>query len=250
MADTWLDIITDALVDLGVYAPGDPLEPSSVDTCVRWLNRIIDSWQALKRYAYNVNFSQYTLQPGHQPHTIGPSGDFTVAQRPVRIEGAALVLTTSTPPVDSPILNIRDDDWWRNKRVKGLSSSVPTDLYPSYDSPNISLYFWPVPSFAYDVRLETWVSLQGVPLDADGNPDLTQPFSAPQGYNKALLLTLEEEAGPSFSKPPDANLIRRAAAARAAIQSNNSKSPRIATADYGTRGRRGGGFNWMLGQPT
>lgn len=251
MADTWLDLITDALLDLGVFAPSDPIDQDSIDVCVRWLNRTIDSWQALKRYAYNVNFTQYTLTPGRQPHQIGPTAvapDWTVAQRPVRIEGAALVLTTSSPPVDSPVLNIRDDDWWLNKRVKSLSSSVPTDLYPSYDHPNVSLYFWPVPSFAYGLRLETWVSMQQIPLDINGKPDLLATFSAPQGYYEALMLTLEEKVARIFGKPLSADLLRAASRARAAIQSNNAKSPRISTADHGTASLRGG-FNWKIGGP-
>lgn len=241
MADTWVDIISDALIEIGVYQPGDPVPAADMDFCVRRLNRVLDMWAALKRYAYNVTFGAYTLTPAHQPHLIGPglgAPDFGIASRPVRIEGAALIVNN----VDLGI-NIRDDDWWQRQRVKTLSTAVPTDLFPSYDAPNVALYFWPIPDAAYDVRLETWVSLQQV-------TDPSVDFVAPQGYNLAVMQTLAEELTIPYGKPMPEGLPRAAARSRAAILSNTSKSPRISSADFATaRKLRRGGFNYSSGGP-
>jgi hypothetical protein len=246
-ADTWQDIITDALSELGVYAPSDPVSAVDMDTAARICDRLIDGWAALKRYAYNVAFPVYTLTAGHTPHLIGPglsSPDFAATVRPVRLEGAALIVNG----VDIPI-NVRDDDWWQERRVKAVTSSVPTDVYYSSDFPNGALYFWPVPSSSYQVRIETWVELGAIPLDADGNRDLTQAFVGPQGYRDALVLTLAEKCARVFGKSVSGDLRMDAATARAAVQSNNAKSPRIASADIGTGGGGRGGFNYMTGGP-
>lgn len=238
------EIIADALVELGVYDIGETVSPEHLTFCLTRLNRIIDQWAARAVYAYNKGFTLYTLTANHQPHLIGPglsAPDFA-APRPVVIENAALVLTNSTTPVDLPI-TLRDDDWWANKRVKSLASSIPTDLYYSPDTPSGSLYLWPVPNFAYGLRLETWQVLSQI---TDG----TLAFSAPYGYELAILLTLAEEVAGPMAKAVPADLAAKATRARAAIQENNNKSPRIETREPGTMGKTArGDFNWMSGMP-
>jgi len=211
-----------------------------------YLNRILDEWQAKFPYAYASTFQSFTLTPGHAPHLIGPglvSPDFGVNVRPVRIDGGALILNTQTPNVDVP-LNIRDKDWWNNQRVKALTTNVPTDLYYEADWPNGQLNFWPVPEFAYGVRLQTWVTL----LQA---ASVTVAFSAPPAYFAGLSLTLAEAlCQPFLNQEPPASLVERARKARLAIQGNNAQTPRIQTIDYGTRGRsKGGDFNYYTGGP-
>lgn len=250
---TWLDFLTDALIDIGVIGPGDTIDAPVIDVSLRHLNRILNRWQGLRRYAYNLDFPLYTLTPNHSPTLIGPgltSPDFATTNgvpRPTRIEGADLVLNSSNPSTDQPI-NIRDDAWWLNQRVKSITSTIPTDLYYSPGFPNGALYFWPIPAVAYQVRLEVQVALGTVSAD-----DLETDFSAPQTYEDALLLTLEERLVIPFGKIMPADLPRQAREARAALQSNNVKSPRIASADFGTGAgglNGGGGFNWRSGMPS
>lgn len=252
MAQTWLDFITDALQEIGVYAPGDTIEPSVLDTCVRRLNYLIDEWAALKRYAFNVSFTTYTITPNHQPTLIGPnltSPDWATvggATRPVRIEGANLVLNSNNPSTDL-IINVRDDAWWLGQQVKALTSTIPTDLYYSPDFPNGAIYLWPIPTVAYQVRLEVWVAVGQVDPDTIQNTNVV----IPQGYKKAMLLTFAEDLTTPLSRAMPDTLPIRAARARAAVQSNNISSPRIASADFGTGlGRHRSGFNWESGMPS
>jgi hypothetical protein len=237
---TGLEIITDSLAEIGVYDIGEPISGEHATFCLTRLNRIIDQWAARKVFAYNVAFTAYTLTALHQPHLIGPglsSPDFA-APRPVLIENAALILTNASPAVDLP-LNIWDDDWWANKRVKALTSNVPTDLYYSPDHPSGALYLWPVPSYAYGLRLETWTVLSQI-------TDASTAFTTPYGYELALLLTLAEEVCGPMGRAMPAELAAKAARARVTIMKNNDKSPRIGLDDRGS-GRGGGDFNWMTG---
>jgi len=233
MAEAVQEIITDALGELGVLSTGEPLSAPEADIALRYLNRMLDQWAARMINAYNVNFSAFTLTPNHQPHLIGPNlvaPDFAVAQRPVRIENAAIILNNVPQPVDVP-LNIRDDNWWANQRVKTITSTVPTDLYYSPDWPNGALYLWPIPTFPYGLRLETWVLISGFTSIAD-------TVELPPGYREALMLSLAEKLARPFGKPLGEDLRSDAARARAIFQTNNAKSPRTASADYGTRGKR------------
>lgn len=43
----------------------------------RWLNRIIDRWAALQRYAWGQQFYLYQIVPNLQPHTLGPGASIT-----------------------------------------------------------------------------------------------------------------------------------------------------------------------------
>jgi len=250
---TWSDLFTDSLTEIGAYGIEDmAIEAEDAQRVTRYANRLLDSWAALKRYAYATSFQLFTLTPGHAPHLIGPglaSPVFAWPVRPTRIESASLVLNNQSPPVDSPALQLRDAAWWHMQRVKSLQSNVPTDLYYEPDFPNGALNFWPNPNYPYAARLELWTVLGQIPLDANGNPDLTQTFTAPQGYELAFCLSLSELLVTPYSRPMPAELPGRAAAARAALQSNNTKSPRISSTDFGV-GKSAGGFNWTTGMPS
>lgn len=240
MADTVLDLIQDALEEIGVYAPSEVPTAADATKALRALNRMMDQWSARKLFAYNVAFSAFTLTPALQPHTIGPAAGatFSLSVRPVRIENAALILNNVTPAVDVP-LAIRDDDWWANQRVKSLTTNVPTDLYYSPDSPNGSLYLWPVPSFAYGLRLETWVTVGQFAA-------LTDSLVLPPGYHEAIMLSLAEKLARPFGKSVDASLTQDARQARVTIQKNNDKSPRISAIPYTQKIKAS--FNYYSGQ--
>lgn len=248
MSSVWGSVIGDALVEIGADGPIDPIPAEETALAVRYLNRILDQWTALARYAYATTFSTYTLVANLAPHTIGPTGTFVVATRPERIHSASLILTDVTPNVDVPI-RVRPAAWWSTDRVKSLTSSIPTDLYYEKDWPNGSLYFWPVPTYAYGVRLEVEQVVTTIPVDANGTPQVNATFTAPPGYELAIVLTLAEALVTPYKRPMPPELPGKAQRARAAIVSANTQSPRISSADIGTGTKRRGGFNWLNGLP-
>jgi hypothetical protein len=206
-----------------------------------FLNQLLNYWAARGCYAWTTNFATYTLTPNHQPHLIGPglsSPDFNVSLRPTGLQSANVILPGPSP-VDVPI-QIRDNAWWANNHVKGLTSTFPTDVYYEADYPNGQLWFWPIPTAGYGVRLEGNVVLQQFAT-------LDDTFLAPQAYQAALTLTLAEELCDLWEVPTPANLPRRAVKARDALQSNNNLPPRIASADWGTFSSPSGDFNYMTG---
>lgn len=246
---TALNLIEDAMIEIGIKAPGDPVDADVGQWAFRKLNDLIDTWQVMRNKVYSYQFVVYTLVPGVNPILLGPSpaANWKIPQRPVRIESAALLLNFQTP-VDIPI-NIRDKDWWALNQVKNIQTNVPTDLYPDYTWPDLSLYFWPVSNANNQVRLQFWGVIQQFASINDPVGGPSGPGTLPQGYRNALKLTLAELLCPGSKIEVPTTLVSAAAIARAAIEGQNSQSPRISLQDSGMpkSGKTKGDWNWMTG---
>ena len=228
-----LDIITDALIEVDISAPGEPVDPDTAQWGFRKFNYLTDTWAARKSFAYASTFNVYNLVPNLSPHTIGPGpgATFPVPQRPVKITQATIILNNSTPPT-SVILNIRDEQWWMDQTIQNLTSQQPTDLFYNPASPNGQLYFWPIPDVAYETQIKAWALLSQYSSITDPIGGLGGPGTLPPGYRAAAMLSLAETCG---GQPP-ADLPRRAAEARSAIFGNNNKTVRMQTRDSGIPG--------------
>ena len=192
---TVLDLIQDALTEIGMIAPGEQPDGETAQWAFRKLNYMLDMWAARKNYVYASTFNTYTLVPGLSPHLIGPdaaTATFVVPQRPVKIVRATIILNNVTPNIEIE-LNPRDEQWWMNNSIKALQSSQPTDLFYNPAFPNGELYYWPVPQTAYGTRLECWalISQFGSIQDELGGPG-SNVFTVPPGYRNAMMLTLAE----------------------------------------------------------
>jgi hypothetical protein len=238
---TTQDLVTDALSEIGVARAGDVIGPDDADFALRVFNRLLDEWNADRAAVYGDVFSTFVLVPAVQPHTIGPNAArFAVTQRPVSIEGANLVLTTTTPVSRAP-LKIRDKTWWLATPLRDLSQSTPTDLYYSADWPNGSIYLAPVPTVAYSIELLLRVLLAQLAL--------TDTFTLPPGYQSALTLTLAELLATPFGQSVTEETKRHARIARARVFTNNAQTPRLRTADAGMpRSRSASTFNYRTRQ--
>lgn len=220
-----LDVITMAMQEIGVLDAVDTPEGPEAATGLAKLNRMLDSWNADKRYVYNTQYNQYQIVPNLQPHTIGPVGaTFQANQRPVLLVSAEIILNNVSPPIRYP-LNLRDDIWWAQKSSYAVSGTLPTDVYYSPDWPNGSLYLWPVPQTAYLLELLTWTILSEL--------QLSSTFCMPPGYMDAVVYSLAIALCPSFSVRASQELILLASKAIQRIQGNNVQAPRIGTRDAG-----------------
>ena len=214
-------IIYSAVLKIGAVAQGETIPPEELSANLDELNRLIDLWDAKRQLIYAVNFAEYTLIPNKAPMTIGPTGDFKVSIRPARLVSANFVLTGSTNDTDYP-LHIMNDQEWADIRIKGLTSNISRSVYYSPDVPNGNLFFWPVPTSAYSVRLETWTNLG----QAAG---INDTLVLPTGYWNAMVATLAVKLSPSYQRPVSPELANEQREAVRAIGGNNSKAPLLRT---------------------
>ena len=238
-----LDIIGMAMQEIGALDPNETPTGPEGNTGLFKLNRMLDGWNADGRYVYAAQFNQYTLVPNLQPHLIGPTGTFVVNQRPVKILEANIILNAGGPSAVRCPMEIRDSDWWANKRAYAVQGTLPTDLYYEPDWPNGSLFIWVVPTQNYPIELVTWTLLQQL--------QLTSTVCLPPGYLDAIVYSLAISLGPSFDRPisPDLRELCRAAVQK--IVGPNTASPKISTQDSGMpdAGKQKPYFNWLTGLP-
>lgn len=241
---TVLDLIVEAMQEIGQISAGEQLPADQQTDLMRKLQRVIDTLNARDPMIYNVNFQTFTMPANVQPISIGPGQTFDINQRPREIRSASVILNNTTPTQVEIRLNIRDQDWWANQTVKNLTSTYPTDLYYSPDWANGGVYLWPIPTQVNPILLQ-------IPLVLAQVTSITAQFTMPPGYWDLIVYSLAEAIGPMFQVPISIDLLRLKAAAVKAVQSNNIQSPRGRTGDAGMPGlqQRGGDFNYISGLP-
>lgn len=245
---TVIEFLTAAVGELNVTQAGEALAGEDADLALLVFNEILDRWNAEQRAPFTVSFPTFTLTPNLQPHTIGlaanlptwtipaptDGGSGTAGMRPQAVLGANLILTGS--PASYVPITVRDKTWWNSRRVPGLTSGIPTDLYYAPDWPNGSIYFWPVPITAYGVQLEI-ASVLAQMTFAD-------TLTLPPGYQQALRLTTTEGCATAFGVQAPPTLSLRAMEARAIVFGNNDDIPRLVTSTAGLRGGGGSRSNF------
>src|ERR1700679_2878382 len=129
-----LDIITDALIEVNINAPGEVPDPETGQWAFRKLNYLLDTWATSKKYVYASQWGFYTLNPdlpvmpdGSAQATIGPApgATYQAVQRPVKILSASVIINNTTPPVLAPI-EIDTNQWWAGVTLPGIVSMYPT----------------------------------------------------------------------------------------------------------------------------
>ena len=216
VAVTPLSIAQDAYTEIGHLAQGETLSSADLAWGLNKLQRIIDMLGAKRGFIYTTGFDLYTLIPNHGPHTIGPSGDFNVPQRPVRLESASVIIPNG---VDLP-LEVVGKDRWAAERLKSLTSNFPMYVYYSPDVPNGTLNFWPIATDAYQVRLETYTSI-GQAINA------TTPITLPPAYWEYLVLKLAVSMTPGDAAGANPILMEQLREATKAVMTNNDAPPRL-----------------------
>lgn len=235
LAVTILDIVSDALIEIGVINAVDPPSGEDAEYCVRKLNSILDDWNGERNAVYADTITTYALTPSLQPHTIGPTGTFVVVSRPETIDGMSLVRSGTRTPI-----YVRDAAWWMGVIDHTWTTELPTDAYYEPAWPNGKLWLWGIPSSAASVEVRTRVVLTQVLV--------TDTFYMPPGYRSALTLTLAEALAAPFKQPLSPETQRQASKARARLFGTHSVIPRLCTMDPGMPSGRGSTFDYRSGR--
>lgn len=182
---TALDIITDALQKLGVYAPGDTITDADAERGLITLNDMLDSWSNESLTTFATLEQSAPLIVGQSAYTIGTGGNFNMT-RPIRIiegPGAAYI---QDPNGNNYSLDVVPRDVWNliGNRSNTVTANVPNTLFFDSQFPLAIMNFYPFPnSGGYTAFWDSYLQLTDF-------ANLTSVASLPPGYNLALKSNL------------------------------------------------------------
>jgi hypothetical protein len=241
---TVLDLIKRSMRLIDALNIGDEPTAEEAQDALLALNSMVDAWGTERLTMYATTRALYAIVAGQQAYTIGrgPGADYA-ADRPMYIDAAGLVIaqTDPTQTLERPIYIIRTNTEWARVRLKGETSTLPTDLYYQPGWPNGTIAFWPAPTNDNTLALYT-------PSAVAEFTSLTQVISLPPGYRRALPYNLAADFGPEFGvkKVPD-DVLRIADESKRSLKRANVAIDFLRV-DKALR-TNGGNFDWQLGEP-
>jgi hypothetical protein len=190
----------------------EAMEAKAAQDGLETLNDLIQSLN-MERLVNEIQALACTTTPGKNPHTIGLTGDFAIAQ-PVEIDHATITISG----LDYPLEILESDTYAQISDKTGQGQ--PTALFFLPGTATGTVYLNPVPDAAYALNLWSWGAL---PTYSSINDTMTlRP-----GYRKALKYLLAVELAPEYGKAPDPILIGMAQEAKAQLKRMNAITPQL-----------------------
>lgn len=205
-------LITRALSLIGALSEGDSPTGQAADDALSTLNDLITGWQAEGVPAYTITRATHAIS-GASSYTVGEGGDFNRAW-PYRIDHAGLLLTSSTPDVETPMRVLLEQEW-QALGVKDVTSTLPTSVYYNPTYPLGRLHVYPVASDT------TATLVLYLPEPVATLATLNTVVSLPPGYEKALRYNLALELCPEYGRPVDPVVQTMATSSLAALKRAN-----------------------------
>lgn len=207
-AVTALEIIRPALRKIGAIDAEETPSALQTQIALECLNGIIDTWSATSAAAVNNQELVVTLPPSTASLTIGTGQQINV-DRPFRIESAYARIQG----IDRSI-KVEDKADYDAVNLKDMATSWPEMLWYDGGLPTGRVYFWPLASSNVEVHITVLRYLQQF-ADSNASQQL------PQGYKRALQLTLAVEVATEFALEPTPSLVKQQALAYRAIARMN-----------------------------
>lgn len=252
------DLIYSALRRCGQLRPGYLPQPELLQDALDEWAMMFDGFNAERTLNYTMPDYVYPVNgPGHGTtgngqtfsgtgYQIGPGAADFNGPRPESIVRMNLYMTSASPtiPIRIPMRQISMEEWM------GISVISITPI-------NIATVFAYDPQWPLGV-IWVWPPLNGNALEIFTWGQLTPPgtlgaaYSAPPGYQDAIVYTLAERLYPMCTRDVLVHKVNhqwlagKAALARQKIRAVNAPSPRIASDFSGGRGSSGGTCDWGL----
>lgn len=231
-----LQVITDALEEIGAMGEGVPPAPEDMQKALRVLQMMHDSDEAERLMLYTVARATFALTASQQTRTIGAGGNFDTGantERPVFIEHVGVTPVGQT--MEIPIVPYESREEWLAEPFKALTDLYPRRYWYEPTYPLGTFTFWPVPTTAATVAIATAVRLTSP-------AGLTTDLAFPPGYHEAWHYNLAKRLQRPFRKPQDPSLATDAKAALGRVKRLNDPGPPRAQVDAALIAG-GGGFD-------
>lgn len=170
-----------ALVKLGVLEDSEALTASMLQNCMTNLGMMIDSWSFWQDLIWFQRTELFDLVAGQLEYTIGPSGDFDMTPRPIKIITAMLRIQPGNPqPADYYLEQQAPSDYAQIgiKRVQ----AYPRQFGYNPTVPTASMKFWPIPDQSYQVLLTMHMPFAAIEDNVE--------VSCPPGFIECIVYNL------------------------------------------------------------
>jgi hypothetical protein len=232
---TALDIITQSLQKLGVYAPGETLSSADSGLGLAVLNDMLDSWSTESLSCYAILEQSVVLTPGVNQYSIGPGGAIN-GTRPTRLiigPGAAYI---QDPSLNNYPVNVVARDYWNLIGTRNVNSNVPDTLFYDPQEPLGFINLFPTPNIGWTLYFDSYLQITQFAT-------LYSTFSMPPGYLKAIKDCLAPELWPYFKNGEvTMTLQRQAMVAKGNIKRSNVRE-NVALYDPEIIARAQGSYN-------
>jgi hypothetical protein len=191
-----LDIITDALVRMGVYAAGEPITDADAERMLSILNDMLDSWSNESLTVYANLTQTFALVSGMSVYTIGPGGAWN-GVRPLRInEDPGCVFLTDAGG-NTYQVDVVNQEKYNLVTTGNVNSQTPDTLFYDPQAPLGVVNLYPTPALALNITFICTLAFTAF-------ANLYSTFSLPPGYKAAMQSNLLVEAWSAF-KPDGTN---------------------------------------------
>lgn len=185
---------------VGALRSGQNLSGGELSDCLQVLNDLLDAWNSQRitifvtpRITLDQNQAVLSLLANQATYSLGNSlgTENFLLPRPPRLERVSVMYSASQQtPVELP-MDMYNTVRWQRVPNKSTPSLLPQVCYIEPNFPDMSLTFWPIPTQSNPVVLYPWQALQQF-------PDLTQAFSFPPGYARAIRFNLAVDLAAEF----------------------------------------------------
>ncbi len=222
---TGRDLLAVSLRQIGVIAPGEPLDASEASDGLAALNRMLGSWST-ENLLINAKMREvFELDANDGEYSIGDSADLDTV-RPQRIEAAAILDSNDVEYA----MRILTRDEWVALTNKTATTTRPSSLYRTGSWPTDTILLYPIPSQVVDLVLYCWKPITQIDT-------LDTEIDFPPGYEDALITNLAIRLAPEYRKVVSPVLGALAIETKANIKRMNKNSDLLRVDNALLRGR-------------
>jgi hypothetical protein len=230
-------IIADALVELGVIAPGGSVSASIEATGLNRIQSMIDAWAA-NRLTLSLQLrTVFTMPSGTSSIQVGPGGAVNIG-RPMWLNTVNYIIPGSSPEVEVPIGQM-DEDAYAALSIKELQSALPIQSFYQTNLSDVfgTLFLWP--QVTQNVEIVIY-SPQAVTVPTTLATDLI----GPPGYRDAFMYGLAERLiTPLGVKAEDVPMLAEHAARAWTTMTRPNIMPGVLIVDAALVPHSGAGYN-------
>jgi hypothetical protein len=211
---TALDLIKRAHRLIGVYSIGEAPSADECSTSLEALNAMLDSWANESLMIYAATLDSITLTPGQGLYTVGPTGS-TVTVRPISVDESSYIEWNGISyPLD--VVTLQE---YNAICLKSLQTTMPYVLWYQPAMPDGQVTLYPAPSASMTLKLWSWKAL--------GSVGLTDTFTLPPGYKKAIAYNLAAEIAPEYEVGISPAVAKGAVMSKKLLKRTNLQVPTL-----------------------